>query len=108
MLQPPYSFPDLCAASAREMLSMQSQIQTLEDAVFDILDRGQALSSADRKSLQDFDLVIQTLGGMARFYTDLQLQSEKTGTSCIAEASEDITLEKLKVRLRSPRTEAST
>ncbi len=93
--------PDLCAVTSREMVQLQSQIESIEDAVLAIIKRSGALTSDDRKTLQDFDLVIQTLAGLTGFFERLEKQVSETGQADMVLASEAITLRKLKDRLRT-------
>lgn len=94
------SLTDLCAVSAREMSHLQAQVQKLEDVVFTILESDTKPTSKDRQALQDFDLVSQTLAGMAGFFRRLQLQNMDGGEPDLSLASEAVTLQKLRERLR--------
>lgn len=94
------SLTDLCAVSAREMSHLQAQVQRLEDVVFTILESDAKPTSKDRQALQDFDVIVQTLAGLAGFFQRLQLQSADNGDTDLTQASEEITLQKLRERLR--------
>ncbi|PCJ07730.1 MAG: hypothetical protein COB16_09865 [Rhodobacteraceae bacterium] len=94
------SLTDLCAVSAREMSHLQAQVQRLEDVVFTILESDTKPTSKDRQALQDFDVIVQTLAGLAGFFQRLQLQSADNGDTDVMQASEAITLQKLRERLR--------
>ncbi|KAE9629202.1 hypothetical protein FEE96_12660 [Parasedimentitalea maritima] len=96
------SLTNLCAVSAREMTQLQAQVQGLEDAVFSILESDSGPTSKDRQALQDFDLVAQTLAGLAGFFQRVQVQNEDTGRPDLVLASEQVTLQKLRDRLRGP------
>ncbi|NIZ62610.1 hypothetical protein DL239_16685 [Sedimentitalea sp. CY04] len=91
---------DLCAISAREMSHLQAQVQQLEDVVFTILESDSKPTSKDRQALQDFDLVAQTLAGLSGFYQRLRLQTMDGSESNLKTASEAVTLQKLRERLR--------
>lgn len=93
--------PELCAVTAREMVQLQSQIESIEDSVLAIIKRSGSLTKDDRKTLQDFDLVIQTLSGLTGFFERLEKQAAETGQADLTVASEAITLRKLKDRLRT-------
>jgi len=94
------SLTDLCAVCAREMSHLQDQVQRLEDVVFTILESDSKPSSKDRQALQDFDLVAQTLAGLAGFFQRLQLQTMDGDETDLMRASEAVTLQKLRERLR--------
>ena len=94
------SLTDLCAVSAREMSHLQAQVQKLEDVVFTILESDTKPTSKERQALQDFDVIVQTLAGLAGFFQRLQLQSADSGETDLMQASEAITLQKLRERLR--------
>ena len=94
------SLTDLCAVSAREMSHLQAQVQRLEDVVFTILESDTKPTSKDRQALQGFDVIVQTLAGLAGFFQRLQLQSADNGDTDVMQASEAITLQKLRERLR--------
>ena len=95
------SLTDLCAVSAREMSHLQGQVQRLEDVVFTILESDTKPTSKERQALQDFDVIVQTLAGLAGFFQRLQLQSAGNGDTDVMQASEAITLQKLRERLRN-------
>jgi hypothetical protein len=90
----------LSAISAREMRQLYSKVQALEDVVHDIFDRGTKPTRQETQSLQDFDLVMQTLAGMASFYERVEAQVLDTGEADIQAATETVTLQKLRDRLR--------
>lgn len=90
----------LSAISAREMRALYSKVQTLEDVVHDIFDRGTRPNKQEIQSLQDFDLVLQTLAGMAGFYERVEAQVMEKGQTDIYEATDAVTLQKLRDRLR--------
>ena len=92
-------FIDMCAVSAREMRQLQEKILVLEDIVFSILESGGKPTSDDIKKLQDFDLIAQTLGGISGFFEQLNRQVEDEGKANLTQATETITLEKLRKRL---------
>ncbi|WIY27767.1 hypothetical protein [Parasedimentitalea psychrophila] len=96
------SLTDLCAVSAREMSHLQAQVQQLEDVVFTILESDSKPTRKDRQALQDFDLVAQTLAGLAGFFQRLRLQAMDGGDTDLMRASEAVTLQKLRERLRDP------
>ncbi|WP_264214514.1 hypothetical protein [Leisingera thetidis] len=108
MQHPDKALSELCAASAWEMEQLRSQMQTLEDVVLDVLERGTAPTSQELRSLQDFDLVIQTLAGLSGFYKRVQDQVEESGPADLPAAAAGVTLEKLRDRLRSASSLAST
>lgn len=95
---------DLCAVSAREMRQLQEKVQMLEDVVMTVFERGTRPTSKEISALQDFDLVSQTLAGMSGFYEKLQEQNSQTGVADLGKASETVTLEKLRNRLRMSST----
>ncbi|MGR3620854.1 hypothetical protein [Pseudophaeobacter sp.] len=90
----------ISAISAREMRQLYSKVQTLEDVVHDIFDRGTKPNRQECQSLQDFDLVLQTLAGMAGFYERVEAQVLETGQADIHAATDAVTLQKLRERLR--------
>lgn len=90
----------ISAISAREMRQLYSKVQTLEDVVHDIFDRGTKPTKQECQSLQDFDLVLQTLSGMAGFYERVEAQVMETGQADIHAATDAVTLQKLRERLR--------
>lgn len=100
MKHPRDTISGLCAISAREMHYVYGKVQVLEDAVHDILDRGPKPTSQERQALQDFDLVLQTLAGLAGFYERLEGQVIDTGDADIHKATDAVTLQKLRERLR--------
>ncbi|WP_278923839.1 MULTISPECIES: hypothetical protein [Pseudophaeobacter] len=89
----------LSAISAREMRQLYSKVQNLEDVVHDIFDRGTKPTRQETQSLQDFDLVLQTLAGMATFYEQVETQVLDTGAADLQAATETVTLQKLRDRL---------
>ncbi|MEP2716260.1 hypothetical protein [Pseudophaeobacter sp.] len=90
----------LSAISAREMRQLYSKVQALEDVVHDIFDRGTKPNRQETQSLQDFDLVMQTLAGMAGFYERIEAQVLDTGEADLHAATDTVTLQKLRERLR--------
>jgi len=94
------SLTNLCAISAREMTQLQAKVQGLEDAVFSIIEGDGEPSNKDRQALQDFDLVMQTLAGLAGYFQRLQLQTADSGSTDLMLATEAVTLQKLRDRLR--------
>ncbi|KIC35159.1 hypothetical protein [Leisingera sp. ANG-M7] len=108
MEHPDKALGELCAASAWEMEQLRSQMQALEDVVLDVLERGTAPTSQELRSLQDFDLVIQTLSGLSGFYRRVQSQVDESGPADLPAAAAGVTLEKLRDRLRSASSMAST
>jgi len=82
------------------MRQLYSKVQTLEDVVHDIFDRGTKPTRQETQSLQDFDLVMQTLAGMASFFEKVETQIMDTGEADIQAATETVTLQKLRERLR--------
>ncbi|MGR3762359.1 hypothetical protein ACUXV3_19835 (plasmid) [Roseobacteraceae bacterium NS-SX3] len=102
MDRPDKALSDLCAVSAWEMRQLQQQIQALEDVVFTVLERRTPPTGADLRSLQDFDLVIQTLAGLSGFYERVQAQVEQSGPADLPAAAAGVTLQKLRERLRAP------
>ncbi|WP_417714379.1 hypothetical protein [Pseudophaeobacter arcticus] len=82
------------------MRQLYSKVQTLEDVVHDIFDRGTKPTRQETQSLQDFDLVMQTLAGMASFFEKVETQVLDTGKADIQAATETVTLQKLRDRLR--------
>ncbi|MBY6067896.1 hypothetical protein KUW17_14155 [Leisingera aquaemixtae] len=108
MERPDKALGELCAASAWEMEQLRSQMQALEDVVLDVLERGTAPTSQELRSLQDFDLVIQTLSGLSGFYRRVQAQVDEAGPADLPAAAAGVTLEKLRDRLRSASSMAST
>lgn len=90
----------LSAISAREMRQLYSKIQTLEDVVHTIFERGTKPNRQECQSLQDFDLVLQTLAGMAGFYERIETQVLESGQADIHTATDSVTLQKLRERLR--------
>jgi hypothetical protein len=90
----------LSAISAREMRQLYSKVQTLEDVVHDIFDRGTKPNRQENQQLQDFDLVMQTLAGMADFYEKIEGQVLDSGKADVHAATESVTLQKLRERLR--------
>lgn len=92
---------DLCAVSAREMRQLQEKVQVLEDVVLTVFERGTKPNSQEIRALQDFDLVSQTLAGMSDFFEKLRAHNEESGIADLEHASESVTLEKLRKRLRT-------
>ncbi|EBA14680.1 hypothetical protein RSK20926_01597 [Roseobacter sp. SK209-2-6] len=90
----------LSAISAREMRQLYSKVQTLEDVVHTIFERGTKPSRQECQSLQDFDLVMQTLAGLAGFFERVESQVLDNGHPDIAEATQAVTLQKLRERLQ--------
>jgi len=90
----------LSAISAREMRHLYNKVQTLEDVVHTIFERGTKPSRQEIQSLQDFDLVMQTLSGLAGFYERVESQVLDNGSPNIDEATEAVTLQKLRERLQ--------
>jgi len=88
------------ANSAREMRQLQKQIQQLEDTVLTILERRSPPTSAEIRELQDFDLISQTLGGMSTFFDTLREQVGTEDCTDIDLATDSITLQLLRDRLR--------
>ncbi|KUP91937.1 hypothetical protein [Tritonibacter horizontis] len=88
------------ANSAREMRALQSQIQQLEDTVLTIVERRTPPTSAEIRELQDFDLISQTLGGLSIFFDKLREQVGTEDCTDITRATESVTLQKLRDRLR--------
>jgi len=88
------------ANSAREMRQLQSQIQQLEDTVLTIVERRTPPTSAEIRELQDFDLISQTLGGLSIFFDKLREQVGTEDCTNIDQATESVTLQKLRDRLR--------
>ncbi|MCG7625408.1 hypothetical protein [Epibacterium sp. Ofav1-8] len=88
------------ANSAREMRQLQSQIQQLEDTVLTIVERRTPPTSAEIRELQDFDLISQTLGGLSVFFDKLREQVGTEDCTNIDQATESVTLQKLRDRLR--------
>lgn len=88
------------ANSAREMRQLQSQIQQLEDTVLTIVERRTPPTSAEIRELQDFDLISQTLGGLSTFFDTLREQVGTEDCTNIDQATEGVTLQKLRDRLR--------
>lgn len=88
------------ANSAREMRQLQDQIRKLEDSVLDIIERQSRPTSDEIKKLQDFDLVWQTLGGLSTFFDKLREQVTKEDQMDIDLATDSVTLQKLRDRLR--------
>ncbi len=108
MERPGKALSELCAASAWEMEQLGRQMQALEDVVLDILERGTAPTSQELRSLQDFDLVIQTLAGLSGFYKRVQEQVDDAGPADLPAAAAGVTLEKLRDRLRAASEMANT
>ncbi|MBY6137244.1 hypothetical protein AB9K35_18450 [Leisingera sp. XS_AS12] len=108
MERPGKALSELCAASAWEMEQLGRQMQALEDVVLDILERGTAPTSQELRSLQDFDLVIQTLAGLSGFYKRVQAQVDDAGPADLPAAAAGVTLEKLRDRLRAASEMANT
>lgn len=108
MERPGKALSELCAASAWEMEQLGRQMQTLEDVVLDVLERGTPPTSQELRSLQDFDLVIQTLAGLSGFYKRVQSQVEESGPADLPAAAAGVTLEKLRDRLRAAGNMVST
>jgi hypothetical protein len=108
MERPGKALSELCAASAWEMEQLGRQMQTLEDVVLDVLERGTPPTSQELRSLQDFDLVIQTLAGLSGFYQRVQAQVDESGPADLPAAAAGVTLEKLRDRLRAASDMAST
>ncbi len=88
------------ANSAREMRQLQNQIQKLEDTVLTIVERRTPPTSAEIRELQDFDLISQTLGGLSIFFDQLREQVGTQDCTDIIQATEGVTLQKLRDRLR--------
>ncbi|MFP3385038.1 MULTISPECIES: hypothetical protein [Tritonibacter] len=88
------------ANSAREMRQLQSQIQQLEDTVLTIVERRTPPTSAEIRELQDFDLISQTLGGLSTFFDSLREQVGTQDCTDINLATQDVTLQLLRDRLR--------
>lgn len=88
------------ANSAREMRQLQEQIRELEDTVLDIFERQSRPTSNEIKKLQDFDLIWQTLGGLSNFFDNLREQVSKDDSTDIDRATNSVTLQKLRDRLR--------
>jgi hypothetical protein len=84
------------------MLRLVGQVQQLEDIVLTMVERGGAPTREERQSLQDFDLVIQTLAAMGKFYGEVGRLTAETGGINLEAGSEVVTLHKLRDRLRSP------
>lgn len=101
MDHPENAINDLCAVSAREMRQLQEKVQVLEDVVLTVFERGTKPNSQEIRALQDFDLVSQTLDGMSKFFETLREHANQTGEANLEHASESVTLEKLRHRLRS-------
>ncbi len=99
MDRPTNTLNELCAVSANEMRQLQQKVQVLEDVVLTVFERGTKPTSQEMQTLQDFDLVSQTLEGMSHFYDKLSEQTAETGEVDLAEASSILTLEKLRQRL---------
>ncbi|WP_271881655.1 hypothetical protein [Phaeobacter italicus] len=97
-----HSIADLCDVSHAEMLRLVGQVQQLEDIVLTMVERGGAPTREERQSLQDFDLVIQTLAAMGKFYGEVGRLTAETGGINLEAGSEVVTLHKLRDRLRSP------
>ena len=95
-----HTISDLCDVSRAEMKRLQQQVQVLEDTVLTIFERGTPPTREERQSLQDFDLVMQTLAGMASFFEKVETQILDTGKADIQAATETVTLQKLRDRLR--------
>ncbi len=108
MERPGKALSELCAASAWEMEQLGRQMQALEDVVLDILERGTAPTSQELRSLQDFDLVIQTLAGLSGFYKRVQAQVDDAGPADLPAAAAGVTLETLRDRLRAASEMANT
>lgn len=108
MEHPGKALSELCAASAWEMEQLRAQMQALEDVVLDVLERGTAPTSQELCSLQDFDLVIQTLAGLSGFYQRVQAQVDESGPADLPAAAAGVTLEKLRDRLLSAGSLATT
>jgi len=88
------------ANSAREMRQLQNQIRQLEDAVMTIVERRTPPTSAEIRELQDFDLISQTLGGLSTFFDKLREQVGTDDCTNIDQATESVTLQRLRDRLR--------
>lgn len=88
------------ANSAREMRQLQEQVRVLEDSVLDIIERQSRPTSDEIKKLQDFDLIWQTLGGLSIFFDNLREQVTKEDITDIDRATNSVTLQKLRDRLR--------
>lgn len=108
MERPGKALSELCAASAWEMEQLGRQMQTLEDVVLDVLERGTPPTSQELRALQDFDLVIQTLAGLSGFYKRVQSQVDDSGPADLPAAAAGVTLEKLRDRLRAAGEMVST
>ncbi|WP_293577763.1 hypothetical protein [Phaeobacter sp.] len=97
-----HGIADLCDVSQAEMLRLLKQVQELEDIVLTVFERGDAPTRAERQSLQDFDLVIQTLAAMGKFYGETGRLAKETDGLNLQAASEVVTLHKLRDRLSDP------
>ncbi|WP_420849018.1 hypothetical protein [Phaeobacter porticola] len=97
-----HTISDLCDVSRAEMLRLQQQVQALEDTVLTIFERGTPPTREERQSLQDFDLVVQTLAAMVKFYEELRKLAVDTGGINLADSSAVVTLHNLRDRLRNP------
>ncbi|MFV1517191.1 hypothetical protein VWZ88_00700 [Phaeobacter sp. JH20_36] len=97
-----HTVSDLCDVSRAEMQRLQTQVQALEDTVLTIFERGTPPTREERQSLQDFDLVVQTLAALGKFYAELQKLAKETGGINLNDSSAVVTLHKLRDRLRDP------
>ncbi|AFO89604.1 hypothetical protein D1822_19020 (plasmid) [Phaeobacter inhibens] len=101
-----HTISDLCDVSRAEMKRLQEQVQVLEDTVLTIFERGTPPTREERQSLQDFDLVVQTLAAMVKFYDELRKLAADTGGINLEDSSAVVTLHKLRDRLRDPASAA--
>ena len=93
--------PELCAVTAREMVQLQSQVESLEDAS---AGNHQAQRLPDQGRPQDaagFRPGDPDPQRADRFFERLEKQAAETGQADLTLASEAITLRKLKDRLRT-------
>ncbi|MFS4583537.1 hypothetical protein [Phaeobacter sp. C3_T13_0] len=97
-----HTISDLCDVSRAEMQRLQKQVQLLEDTVLTVFERGTPPTREERQSLQDFDLVVQTLAAMDKFYGELRKLTMETGAINLVDSSEVVTLHNLRDRLRDP------
>lgn len=84
------------------MQQLKAKIEELEDVALTVLERGTRPTSKELQSLQDFDLVIQTLAGLSGFYDRVQKQVDEAGPADLPTAAKGVTLERLRDRLLSP------
>lgn len=94
------SLDAIYANSAREMRQLQEQVRVLEDSVLDIIERQSRPTRDEIKKLQDFDLLWQTLGGLSIFFDNLREQVTQEDQMDIDQATNSVTLQKLRDRLR--------